>query len=159
MILLTLGTCPHDFKRLVKIIDELVEEKVIKEDIFGQIGYSSYIPRNFEYKNLIPKEEFTQMFESCNFVISHAGMGSIKMAIDSNKKLIAFPRMKKFKEHVNNHQIDTANRFESMNHILSAHDKLSLCTALNKIEKFTPEIRKANPENIAEHIDKFILEN
>ena len=43
MIFITLGSQKFQFNRLLKAVDDLVESKIINEEIFAQIGYSDYI--------------------------------------------------------------------------------------------------------------------
>ena len=46
MIFITLGSQKFQFNRLLKAVDDLVQRKIIKEDVFAQIGYSDYQPQN-----------------------------------------------------------------------------------------------------------------
>ena len=49
-IFITLGSQKFQFNRLLKAVDELCEKGTIDaEDVFAQIGYSDYIPKNFSY--------------------------------------------------------------------------------------------------------------
>ena len=45
MIFVTVGTHEQQFNRLIKEVDRLVEEGIIKEEVFIQIGYSDYDPK------------------------------------------------------------------------------------------------------------------
>lgn len=50
-IFITLGSQKFQFNRLLKAIDELCEKGTVDaEDVFAQIGYSDYLPKNFSYK-------------------------------------------------------------------------------------------------------------
>ena len=44
MIFVTVGTHEQPFDRLLKCIDEMVEERKIKEEVIIQKGYSDYEP-------------------------------------------------------------------------------------------------------------------
>ena len=46
MIFVTLGSQKFQFNRLLRKIDDLVEEGVITEEVFAQTGASDYLPRN-----------------------------------------------------------------------------------------------------------------
>ena len=46
MIFLAVGT-QFPFDRLVKALDDCLDTGIIDEEIFGQIGETSYKPRNF----------------------------------------------------------------------------------------------------------------
>lgn len=49
-IFITLGSQKFQFNRLLKAVDELCEKGTVDaEDVFAQIGYSDYLPKNFSY--------------------------------------------------------------------------------------------------------------
>ena len=50
MIFVTLGSQKFQFNRLLIEIDKLVDEGKITEEVFAQIGYSDYKPKNYKYK-------------------------------------------------------------------------------------------------------------
>ena len=51
-IFITLGSQKFQFNRLLKAIDELCEKGTVDaEDVFAQIGYSDYLPKNFSNKS------------------------------------------------------------------------------------------------------------
>lgn len=53
-IFITLGSQKFQFNRLLKAVDELCERGTIEaEDVFAQIGYSDYLPKNFSYKKFL----------------------------------------------------------------------------------------------------------
>ena len=61
MIFVTLGSQKFQFDRLLKAVDELIENKTIIEDVFAQTGYSDYEPKNYLYKKFLDHEEFASM--------------------------------------------------------------------------------------------------
>lgn len=51
-IFITLGSQKFQFNRLLKAVEELCEKGTVDaEDVFAQIGYSDYLPKNFNYKS------------------------------------------------------------------------------------------------------------
>ena len=77
MIFITVGTHEQQFNRLVKEVDKLKESGVIKEDVFIQLGYSDYIPKNCEWKKMISYDEMDNYIRNSRIVITHGGPGSI----------------------------------------------------------------------------------
>ena len=64
MIFVTVGSQKFQFDRLLKEIDRLIEEKKMKSDqVFAQIGYSTYKPRLYSYKDFLNKEEFLSIID------------------------------------------------------------------------------------------------
>jgi UDP-N-acetylglucosamine transferase subunit ALG13 len=155
MIFLTVGTL-FPFDRLVRAIDAAAGDDLITDEIFAQIGESSYKPRNFESVPSLEKGLFDKYFTEASFVISHAGMGTIIMALSHNKPLLVMPRLKRFKEHVNNHQVGTARKFAELGHVLVAYDAADLPDCISKLKGFVPKERKANPDAVADRIIDFL---
>lgn len=156
MILLTLGTFPLQFNRLLKAVDELCRDGLIEEDVFAQIGFSTYIPRHIPFKKILEKEEFDNFFNSSSSVISHAGMGTISQALETGKPLLSVPRQKIFGELVNDHQTDTARRFEERGHILVAYDISELSQKIKDLKSFIPRPRENQADMIAMEIGLFL---
>ena len=96
MIFITLGSQKFQFNRLLKALDDLVEEGAIQEEVFAQIGYSDYKPRNYEFKEFLDRDEFAEMEGKAEIVITHGGTGAIIGAVKKGKKVIAVPRLAKY---------------------------------------------------------------
>ena len=105
MIFVTVGSRNYPFNRLFKKLDELYEDGTLNDEMFAQIGTSSYYPRHFEYKNFLSPEEFTNKISQADIVVSHGASGSIMQALNAGKKVIAVTRLEKYKEHINDHQL------------------------------------------------------
>ena len=155
MIFLTVGT-QFPFDRLVKSVDQAFDEGLIEEEIFAQIGETSYKPHNFESAASLEKKAFDKRLKEASSVISHAGMGTITMALDNNKPLLVMPRSKKYGEVVNDHQAAIARKFEELGHILTVYDTKDLPNGIRKLKNFVPRERKANPEAVADRIHRFL---
>ena len=117
MIFLTVGT-QFPFDRLVKAVDQAAGTNGFDDKIIAQVGDSSYRPGNFKAARSVEKAVFDQLFTEADSIISHAGMGTITMALDQRKPLLVMPRMKKYGEVVNDHQIDIAKKFEQLGYLL-----------------------------------------
>jgi len=155
MIFLTVGT-QFPFDRLVKSVDELVSQNGFKEEIFAQIGKSSYQPHNFEGVSFLEKGLFDKHVRQASGIISHAGMGTIIMALDNGKPLLVMPRLTKYGEVVNDHQVPIAKKFEELGHILAVYDAKDLPNGICRLKTFSPRERIARPEAIVERIELFL---
>jgi UDP-N-acetylglucosamine transferase subunit ALG13 len=155
MIFLTVGTL-FPFDRLVKAVDDAIEGGVIKQPVFGQIGETSLKPKYMEYTQMLTKNLFDEKVSTAGYIISHAGIGSIVMALEHGKPLLVMPRMKRFKEHVNDHQVATARKFEELGHILAAYSEEELPGKLHQLKTFVPKPRENQANAVAERIAKFL---
>lgn len=163
MIFITVGSRKYPFDRLFKKIDELYEKEVFKEEIFAQIGTSTYKPKNYKYKDFISQEEFLEKIDNADIVISHGASGSIMKALNAGKKVIAVTRLEKYGEHINDHQIQNNEAFASNGYVLMADLELTnLEECLKKIEEGKDNLKKwenSDPLAIVNMIDNFIQEN
>lgn len=157
MIFLTVGTS-FPFDRLVRAVDEAVAKKDIKEKIFAQVGKGGYRPKNFNSIEILDKIKFDEYFSRSSAIIAHAGMGTITMALEENKPILVMPRLKKFQELVNNHQLFTARRFEQLGHVLAVYEKKDLPYKLDGLKSFQPVQRRSQAKDVAERIGRFISE-
>lgn len=157
MIFLTVGT-QFPFDRLVKAVDKAAGTNGFDEQIVAQIGESSYCPENFEAAHSVEKAVFDQHFSKADSIISHAGMGTITMALDHRKPLLVMPRLKKYGEVVNDHQLVIAKKFEQLGYLLVAYSAEDVPVKMKQLKSFVPQERQPCPEIVAAHIAKFLNE-
>ncbi len=155
MIFLTVGT-QFPFDRLVKAVDEALETGLIDEKIYAQIGSGRYQPRSFDYVEFLQKDEFDNYVRNSKYLISHAGVGIIMMALEYNRPLLVMPRRKKYNEVVNDHQIAIAKKFEERGYLLAAHDTNGLQKAIQELMHFMPRQRAASSYAVANRIRCFL---
>ena len=144
MIFITVGTQKFQFNRLLIMIDDLIKEEVIDDTVMAQAGYSAYSPKNYYSFKFKSENEINTLMEKADIVITHSGIGSITTALKLQKKVIVVPRLKKYKEHVDNHQLEIADAYKEKGYIVVAHNKNELTSILKNIdhievEKFVPE--------------------
>lgn len=156
MIFLTVGTYPLQFDRLVKAVDIAVRDGLVSNDIFAQTGACSYKPAHMKYASMLEKSEFDARFRDADSIIGHAGMGTISMALDQDKPILVAARMCKYKEHVNDHQVSTADIFESLGHVLVARKMNELPQKICELKTFTPAKREATPHLVADKIAEYL---
>ncbi len=155
MIFLTVGT-QFSFDRLVKSVDQAFDGRLINEEIFAQIGETSYKPLNFESVVSLEKNVFDKRLREASSVISHAGIGTITMALENKKPLLVMPRLAKYGEVVNDHQAAIARRFSELGYILAAYDVKDFPDGIRKLKNFIPRERKVNPKPVADRICRFL---
>jgi UDP-N-acetylglucosamine transferase subunit ALG13 len=155
MIFLTVGT-QFSFDRLVQAVDQAVCAGKITEQICAQIGNSLYQPTNFAAVASMKKSVFDEHILRASCIISHAGMGTIAMALNNNKPLLVMPRQKKYGEVVNDHQIAIARKFEEFGHILAAYSNEDLQAKIKQLKSFVPMPRTNNTKEIINKISEFL---
>lgn len=151
MIFITLGSQKFQFNRLLKAVDQLQTN----EEIFAQIGYSDYEPQNYKYKRFLDRDEFEKVMEDSDIVITHGGTGAIIEAVKKKKKVIAIPRLKKYGEHVDDHQIQLVRQFKNLNLIYACED-MNLENALLAVRMNEYREYQSNTDRIIESLEDFI---
>ncbi len=139
MIFVTVGS-QLPFDRLIKAVDSWAEQNN-RTDIFAQIGKAIYQPECIEAVNFLAPDEFQDKFQAADFIIGHAGMGTIITAMEYSKELLIMPRQVSFKETRNDHQIGTAKRFCLIENIYSVFDERELIHKIDFLLKNTGTIK------------------
>lgn len=142
MILVIVGLM-YGFESLVKGMDEIAGK--IEEKVIMQIGNTSYEPKNADYFRFVPEQEIERLYNNSRIVVCHAGVGSILTALQHGKPTIVVPRKKKYGEHVDDHQLEIANKWEEEGKIIVAHDIAELESVLFRIS--TASFIKIENEN------------
>ena len=159
MILVTLGTQDKDFTRLLREIDRLIDKKIIKEEVIVQAGYTKYESKNMKIFDYVDKKQLEEYMKDANFIITHAGVGTIFDSLKKNKKVIAVARLSKYKEHNNDHQLEVVEELSKENLIIPVVEMDEMEDAIKKIDKFKPSKYKSNNSNMISLVDDYISSN
>ena len=159
MILVLLGTQNNSFHRLLEEVQKNIDNGNIKEEVVAQKGYTKFESKDMTLYNKIPTDEVKKLIDKADLVITHGGVGSIITSITKEKKVIAVPRLKKYNEHVNDHQLDIIDSFNEMGYIIGIHDVSELGDAIKKAKDFQPKKYIQNTGNIIKIVEDFIDNN
>lgn len=162
LIFVCVGSRPYPFDRLFKKLDELIEQGLLVDEIFAQIGTSTYIPKNFAYQDFLDHDEFEAKIDEAQIVISHGATGSFIQALRKGKQVIGVTRLAKYGEHIDDHQIQTNEAFAVNKYILAVLEMDQLYEAIKAYKYGYAEVVKwenLNPNAIIDLIDNFIQEN
>ena len=157
MILVLLGTQNNDFHRLLDEIEKNIQNGNITDEVIVQAGFTKYKSNDMKIFDLVEKEKLENLIDKADLVITHAGLGSIEMALEKNKRVIAVPRLKKYGEHVNNHQEDLKNEFNKKGWVIGIDEVSDLEKAIKKSKTFTPKkYVKKNNDKVINIVKTFI---
>lgn len=159
MILITLGTQDKEFTRLLDLVEEQIKKGNIKDKVIVQAGHTKYESKNMEIFDLIDREEFSKLISECDILITHGGVGSIITGLQNNKKVIVAPRLSKYDEHMNDHQIQITENFSKKGYILPLFENDNLEEVLKKVKTFKPNKFKSNTNNMIKIISDYIDNN
>ena len=161
MILVTLGTQDKKFYRILEELAKLINKEKINDEVIVQAGCSSdFKSDSMKIFDLIPMDEFDDLISKCDLLITHGGVGSILNGVKHGKKVIAIPRLSKYGEHVNDHQIQIVNNFSDEGYILKVDNINDLFETINKSKSFKPKKYIANNKKfikvLEDEIDKYL---
>ena len=156
MIFVTLGTQDKNFDRLLVAIDREIKNGNIKGKVIVQAGITDFHSDDMEIFDLIPKDEFENLMKKCDLLITHGGVGSILTGLSHGKKVIAAARLSKYKEHINDHQVQIVQDFAKKGYILELSDFSKLDEVLEKSKKFKPKKYKSNTMNMIKMLEDYI---
>lgn len=155
MIFVTVGT-QLPFDRLIRAVDAWAGS-VPGRDVFAQTGEGAYVPRNIRWSAHLHPAEFRNLLEQADFVVAHAGMGTILSALELGKPVVILPRQARYGEHRNDHQLATAARFENRPLIRVAYEESELPWILNDLCRIGTQF--ANPsQRISESASPELIE-
>lgn len=135
MIYVAVGTQKFPFNRLLETVDKLIATGSIKEEVIAQIGHSDYQPQHYAFQRFLNKDEFNNNIEKCNLLITHSGVATIIAGLKYNKPVIVVPRLSKFGEHVDDHQVEIAESFSNQNFVMMCGENDDLAELVQQAPK------------------------
>lgn len=152
MILVTLGTQKEQFTRLL----DYIENSNIDDEIIVQAGHTKYDSKKMKIFDFIPYEKMNEYIDKSDIIITHSGTGSVLMPLKKGKKVIICARLKKYGEHVDDHQQQLADIFKEEGYVLELNENNSLDDLMEKIKSFKPKKYESNTENFKKNLKKEI---
>ncbi len=156
MIFVTLGSQKFQFDRLLKKLDEMLEAGILTDEVFAQTGYSTYTPKHFTARDFMDRDTFAETMAKADMVITHAGTGAIVGAAKKGKKTVAVPRLCKYDEHVDDHQLQIVEQFADMGIIEPCWDTEDLPKAYAATREKTYVPYTSNTHTIIADIETFL---
>jgi len=136
MIFVTVGTHYLGFERLIKKMDEISAE--IDEEVIAQIGSTNYQPKNMTYFTFIQDEKkLLELYRDARVIVTHAGAGTLLTISNYEKPVVIVPRLKKFNEHIDDHQLELTEVFIKKEEAEVVYDIKNLKIALKNPKKIT----------------------
>lgn len=148
MIFVTVGSQKFPFDRLIQRVDQMLEEGVLGEEVFIQTGTSDYAPR-CRHQPFCEREQFEELLEACSILITHGGAGTMVEAVKRGKRVVAVPRLARYGEHVDDHQLELAGRFDAMN-------LLCACVDIERLPEAVRDVRTRSFAKFRSNTERFL---
>ena len=156
MIFVTVGTHEQPFNRLIQKVDELVSDGKIKEEVFIQIGYSTYEPKYTKWAKVIGYDEMADCLKKADVVVTHGGPSTYMQVLRLGKIPVVVPRQLKFNEHVNDHQLWVSKQVMDKGYPLILCENIE--NILSDIKKSKKVVNILENSHNKEFIDKLYTE-
>lgn len=128
MIFATVGSHPtFKFERLLRALETLEGEQL---DV--QYGPGTPPANAAEAVPWMSFAEIAEHMERASHVVSHAGVGTILCAIGAGHVPIVFPRLRRFEETVDDHQLDLARKLVGTGRVVVVESAEELALALRE---------------------------
>ena len=141
-VLVSLGTQKQQFTRILRLIENSDELKCA--EILVQAGHTKYKSDRMNIIEFMNQEGFNIALNDADIVICHGGVGTIFSALKSGKKVLAVPRLAKYDEHVDDHQLEICRELQKEGYILY----------LNDSEIFDDKVRELLSTNFKKYVSE-----
>jgi UDP-N-acetylglucosamine transferase subunit ALG13 len=126
MILVTTGISGAPFDRLLHALEQIQTD----ESIFVQHGPSRVRPTGATCAAFLPFGRLNELVAASSTVITHAGAGSVLVALAHGKRPIVVPRLPQYSEVVDDHQLVFARHLAQTNVVTLVEDLSGLQRAV-----------------------------
>jgi UDP-N-acetylglucosamine transferase subunit ALG13 len=113
VIFVTVGASPLPFGRMLRAVGTLPGE-----DLFVQHGAGMPPQDAARAVDFLSFGEMVQAMESADVVVSHAGAGSIICALRAGHTPLVMPRLARYSETVDDHQLELARALEAQSRVV-----------------------------------------
>lgn len=153
MIFVTVGTNEARFDRLLAALDGLPDGT----DLFVQHGPSSIRPAGAACAEYLSFDEIVEKMRAARAVVTHAGVGSVLTALLSGARPIVVPRLQRYGEAVDDHQLEFGQRAERAGLVTLVEDAADLPSAIARHEQSPPPPPRPD-ERLVQELHGFLAE-
>lgn len=121
----------------------------------AQVGPSEFTSTLIKVTQWADSRRFEQAVSECDIFVSHAGMGNILMAAKLNKHIIIMPRRADLGEHINDHQISTAQAMKDKPFVCVVNNTKELALAIHSLS--SSAVKAKHLDNQINHAAKAAL--
>jgi anti-anti-sigma factor len=112
MLLVTVGTEQYQFNALMHWVELLIKYQIIHGEVTVEYGTSTYIPNGSIAYRILPEQEFQNFVDRASLIICHCEEGTAQFLEDRDKPYVLVPRLERYREAVDNLQMEIADDFE-----------------------------------------------
>jgi UDP-N-acetylglucosamine transferase subunit ALG13 len=150
VIAVVLGTQAYPFDRLLRALDGVEEELVV------QGGASTHRPPGATWFEYLEYPALVERIRAARVVVAHAGVGAIVTSVAEGKRPFVVPRLKRYGEAVDDHQVPFARRLAATGIVTLVEDPAQLPAALEETPPAPPSL--GGESRLAADLREYLLE-
>jgi UDP-N-acetylglucosamine transferase subunit ALG13 len=151
VIFVTVGTNEARFDRLLHSVDALA----LDEEIVVQCGSSPVRPSNARCVDFLHFDDMVEHVRGARVVVAHAGVGTVLVALANDRRAIVVPRLQRYGEAVDDHQLDFARRLHEVGLVHLVEDPFDLAEALSL--PLDPPAANGHATGLAEELQAYLV--
>src|SRR5215472_17886230 len=128
MTFVSVGNATQPFRRLIDKTVALAPR--LPRPVVVQQGNTSLKGEGYIAQSFMGMEEFGQCMAHAELLILHAGAGSVIHAIQAGKIPVVMPRLVKYRESIDDHQLEFARALAESGKIVLVEDPADLMSAV-----------------------------
>ena len=152
MILVTVGSSRFPFDRLLRAVDLLPRD----EELVVQHGPSGVRPEGARCVPFLPFDSLGELVRDAHVVVTHGGVGSILLALSLGKQPLVVPRLRRFGETVDDHQLESARRFGRDNLVTLVEDPQELAGVIASLDGTARPERRQEEVPLVQELRRYI---
>jgi UDP-N-acetylglucosamine transferase subunit ALG13 len=141
MIFVTVGASGYQFDRLLEAVADLD----LDEEMVVQHGPSGVRVPKATRVDFLPFESIVDHVRRARSVVTHAGIGSVLLAAANGKRPIVVPRLSRFGEAVDDHQLGAGRKLAEAGLVRLVEDPRNLAEALSASVEGVAETTHGGP--------------
>lgn len=152
MILVTVGTNEARFDRMLLTLEATLPD----EELLVQHGPSPIRPPGATCVDYLPYEELVYAIRRARVVVTHAGVGSIMTALANGKRPVVVPRLQRFGEAVDDHQVELGRRLHEAGLVTLVENPCDVGAALGATDGSASVIELAPDRRLVAELRDFV---
>jgi len=153
LIFVTVGMHTQGFDRLLRKMDEIAG--ALGEEVVMQIGHTSFRPQTAKWFDFTTEAGIKEWCKKARVVVTQPAM-SILDAQEQGTPVIVVPRLKKYNEVIDDHQLDFARHLEKEGKVTAVYDVDKLEETLRNID--SRPVKLVRDKRLVNALKKYIAQ-
>jgi UDP-N-acetylglucosamine transferase subunit ALG13 len=152
MILVTTGSSGAPFERLLTAVADFDGD----EELIVQHGPSGIRPPGARCVDFLAFDQLSKLVGRARVVVAHAGVGSILLCVAHGRRPVVVPRLARFGEVVDDHQLFLARRLDAAGAVKCVEDPAELWSVVRSLPEWTSVRQEAGRSPLVDDLKSYL---